>query len=164
MVSEASPRDFDVSRVVCIPTFHAAVAPSTHIGALAGGHVCYVMRRFELESFLANFEKFACTEIVLVPPIAIAIIMSPLSKKYSLKSARAGYIGAAPLDKGPQAKFRALMGDGAPFTQVWGMTELTCVATNFPYPESDTTGSVGRLVPNLEAKSAVRTTTFSTDD
>lgn len=151
-ISEANPRPYDVSKIICVPTFHAAVAPSTHVGALKGGHQTYIMRRFELEPFLSNFQKFACTELVVVPPIAIAILMSPLHKKYSLKSARSGFVGAAPLDKGPQGRFQALLGDNAPFTQVWGMTELNCVATSFPYPESNDTGSIGRLIPNLEAK------------
>lgn len=32
------------------------------------------------------------------------------------------------------------------------MTETTCVATMFPYPETDTTGSVGRPNPGLDVK------------
>jgi acyl-CoA synthetase (AMP-forming)/AMP-acid ligase II len=32
------------------------------------------------------------------------------------------------------------------------MTETSCIATMFPYPEKDFTGGVGRLIPNLTAK------------
>ena len=32
------------------------------------------------------------------------------------------------------------------------MTETTCVATNFPWPELDETGSIGRPLPNLDVK------------
>src|SRR6187402_2456167 len=32
------------------------------------------------------------------------------------------------------------------------MTELTCIGTIFQYPEDDDTGSVGRFVPNMDAK------------
>lgn len=32
------------------------------------------------------------------------------------------------------------------------MTETTCVATQFPYPEADETGSVGRPLPGLDVK------------
>lgn len=32
------------------------------------------------------------------------------------------------------------------------MTETTCIATNFYYPEHDTTGSVGRPVPGIDMK------------
>jgi acyl-CoA synthetase (AMP-forming)/AMP-acid ligase II len=112
-----------------------------------------MMRRFDLETYLHSVEKYGITDIAMVPPIVIAILMSPLSRQRPfLKKARIAACGAAPLDKDVQARFRALMGANAPFNQVWGMTETSCVATMFPYPEHDDTGSVGRLIPNLEAK------------
>jgi Long-chain acyl-CoA synthetases (AMP-forming) len=129
-----------------------AAVPSIHIAPLRGAHTCYVMRRFELESYLSNLERFQINEIIVVPPLVIAIIMSPLSQKYSLKSLRDVVCGAAPLDKEPQSRFRALLDAGARVTQGWGMTESTCAATMFRHPEDDTTGSVGRLIPNMEAK------------
>lgn len=33
-----------------------------------------------------------------------------------------------------------------------GMTETSCVATRFPYPETDTTGSIGKPIPNVDLK------------
>jgi acyl-CoA synthetase (AMP-forming)/AMP-acid ligase II len=110
------------------------------------------MRRFELESYLQNLEKLEISEVSLVPPLVMATIMSPLSKKYSLKKAIYATCGAAPLDKESQERFLRLMHPEARFTQVWGMTETTCVATSFPWDEQDISGSVGRLVPNMEAK------------
>ena len=112
------------------------------------------MRRFELEKYLSTVEKFEITDLAMVPPIVIAILMSPASKKRPyLRKVRLAACGAAPLDKDVQGRFRSMMGDGtSPFTQVWGMTETSCIATMFPYPEHDDTGSVGRLIPNLEAK------------
>lgn len=127
--------------------------PVTHVSALKSGSTAYVMRRFELEGFLETIEKYSITDITMVPPIVIAVLMSPLSQKRPfLKKALAAACGAAPLDRAVQERFRSLMKDGAPFTQVWGMTETSCIATMFPYPEHDDTGSVGRLIPNLEAK------------
>lgn len=110
------------------------------------------MRRFEIELFLQTMEKYSITDVTAVPPMALAIVKSPLSKLPYLKKTKGGAAGAAPLDKEVQAKFQSLMSDGAPFTQVWGMTETSCVATMFFYPENDTTGSVGRQIPNLEMK------------
>lgn len=111
------------------------------------------MRRFDLEEYLTTVEKYGITDLVLVPPIVIAILMSPVSQKRPfLRKVRYAASGAAPLDKDVQARFRSLMGDNGPFTQVWGMTETSCIATMFRYPEHDSTGSVGRLIPNVEAK------------
>ena len=132
--------------------FHAATAPVACITPLRSGNVTYILRRFELEAFLKYIEKYQVTELAMVPPVCIGIIISPLSKKYSLKSIRSAACGAAPLDKGPQARLKALLSPDAPFTQVWGMTETSCVATMFYYPEHDVTGSVGRMMPNLDCK------------
>lgn len=129
-----------------------AAVPSIHIAPLRAAHTCYVMRRFELESYLSYLERFQINEIVVVPPLVIAIIMSPLSQKYSLRSLRDVACGAAPLGKEPQSRFRALLDPSARVTQAWGMTESCCAVTMFWHPENDTTGSVGRLIPNTEAK------------
>ncbi len=109
------------------------------------------MRRFELEPFFQYSEKYQVTEAGGVPPMIIAQIMSPLNKKYSLKSAKSAFCGAAPLGAGPQNRYEELLG-GAAFTQVWGMTETTCISTMFPWHEHDYTGSVGRPLANLDMK------------
>ncbi|KAF2472767.1 acetyl-CoA synthetase-like protein [Lindgomyces ingoldianus] len=153
LVFETQPRPYPISRLVSLPLFHMATTPPALIAPLRAGHTTYMMRRFELEAFLAYHEKYRITELCfIVPPIVISIIMSPLSKKYSLKSVRLAACGAAPLDKVPQAQFKELLAPEAPFTQVWGMTECSCVATMFPHSEHDATGSVGRLIPNLDIK------------
>jgi acyl-CoA synthetase (AMP-forming)/AMP-acid ligase II len=141
-----------MKRLMTLPFFHAASAPATHTSPLRGGTLTYIMRRFDLELFLKNIEKYQITEMILVPPVVIAIIMSPANKKYSLKSVRAVTIGAAPLDKGSQQRLLELIGPDAKVTQVWGMTETSCVCTQFRWPEKDHTGSVGRLVANMEIK------------
>lgn len=146
-----------ISRVVALPIFHAAAAPSTHIGALAGGEIIYMMRRFDLKGYLRATETYEATEMVTVPPMVLAIVMTPFSRERRfLKSVRLVSCGAAPLDKGLQARLSELLEDGVPFNQVWGMTETSCIATMFSYPEKDTTGSVGRLLPNLEVKYEAR--------
>lgn len=132
--------------------FHAACVPVAHTTPLRSGAISVVMRRFELEPFFATIEKFKINEVGIVPPIAIAIIMSGLAKKYSLGSVRQVSIGAAPLGKEPQMRLRELLPKGALCNQVWGMTETSCVASMFHFPEDDDTGSVGRMIPNLDAK------------
>lgn len=141
-----------------LPAFHAAAVPVTHISTLKSGSPAYVMRRFDLEGFLTTVEKYNITDLTMVPPIVIAVLMSPISQKRPFfKNVKVAACGAAPLDKDVQARFRTLMGNEAPFTQVWGMTETSCIATMFWYPEHDDTGSVGRLIPNLEAKYVMST-------
>ena len=76
-----------------------------------------VMRRFDLEEYLANIEKWEINEVGIVPPIAIGIMMSPLNKKYSLKSVRVVSIGAAPLGRDSQKRLRDLLPDEAMVVQ-----------------------------------------------
>jgi acyl-CoA synthetase (AMP-forming)/AMP-acid ligase II len=113
------------------------------------------MRRFDLALYLQACLKYQITDLMLVPPLVIALLMNDMAyEKPYLRSVRSAACGAAPLDKNVQGRLRKLLGPGASFTQVWGMTETTCIATSFIYPESDDTGSVGRLIANLEAKYA----------
>jgi len=130
------------------------------------------MPRFDLEKWFWAHETYGVTDVAMVPPVSssrisrpgwrtcvliipyqitIMAINSPLKDKYNLKAAKLGSVGAAPLDKHPQARMQALLG-GKPVTQVWGMTETSCIATRFVYPSYDTTGSVGVPVPNLDVK------------
>lgn len=113
-------KDYDIRRFICLPMFHAAVFPVAHTTALKAGQASYVMRRFELEGFLKNIEKYQLTDLIMVPPVVIVVIMSDLTNKYSLKSVRAAICGAAALGIGPQKRFQQLMSANAPFTQIFG--------------------------------------------
>lgn len=123
--------------------FHVATVPLVHASPIRSGNTAYIMRRFELEPFLASIEKYQINALGIVPPLVIAIIMSPLRHKYSLKSIRRVGCGAAPPDKGSQLRFKALCANDVTFTQVFGMTETTGAISFFYYPEDDHTGGVG---------------------
>jgi len=145
-------RGFEEIYLFPLPMFHAAIAPRAHTGTFKKGDKTYIMRRFDLEQFLANIEKYGVTGLSVVPPMAIAIIMSPLNQQYSLKSIKWSSSGAAPMGPETQARLQGLLDKDAPLTQVWGMTESSCIATRFEYPETDTTGSIGRTIPNVDMK------------
>lgn len=152
LVHEINRKTWRPIRLLTLPMFHAACVPIAHTSALRQGAPSIVMRRFELEAFLANIGIFGVNEMGVVPPIAIAIIMSGLGAKYSLASLRSVSIGAAPLGKASQDRLRALLGENAVVNQVWGMTEMSCVATMFHHPLDDTSGSIGHFLPNCDAK------------
>ena len=153
MSQEVSPVPWEVRNLYPLPGFHVATVPLVHASPFKTGHQCWIMRRFELEAFLAAIERHKITNLGIVPPLVIAIIMSPLRHKYSLKSVRRIGCGAAPLDAASQRKFQALCAEGASFTQVFGMTETTGAVSLFYYPEKDETGSVGsRFMPNTDVK------------
>nr|POF05925.1 acyl-coa ligase azaf [Quercus suber] len=152
LIYEATPRPFRARRLMALPMFHAATAPGAFCTPLRAGEKAYILARFEPEKWFWALDQYQITDLALVPPIAITAINHPLNKKYSMKSVRVATCGAAPLDKRPQARMQELIGRDVPFTQVWGMSETSCIATRFPYPEKDTTGSVGRPIPDLDTK------------
>lgn len=119
VINEYKPKPYKEKRLMAMPMFHVAVAPCTHFSPLNNGVSTYVMRRFELEPWLQNIEKFEITDVASVPPIIISVIMSDARKKYSMKSVKFATCGAAPLEKRPQARFQELLDPEAPFTQVW---------------------------------------------
>lgn len=174
LVMEASPRPYEVSsfvvrdhdhhpvshnyqvrRLISNPMFHASQVPRVHTSVIRSGHVSYIMRRFDMEPWLRNISRFDITEVNIVPMMVINLLASGFlssSEEYSLMSLRCAWAGSAPLDKDTQARFKKYLRPDTPFNQAWGMSETTCIATWFNYPEQDFTGSVGRLLPNCDAK------------
>ncbi|OAL23059.1 hypothetical protein AYO22_06674 [Fonsecaea multimorphosa] len=153
MLHDISPVPWEVRNLYTLPGFHVATVPLVHACPFITGDQCWIMRRFELESFLAALERHRITNIGIVPPLVIAIIMSPLRHKYSLRSLRKIKCGAAPLDAVSQKKFQDLCAPDASFTQVFGMTETTGTISQFFGTERDETGSVGsRFLPNTDVK------------
>lgn len=119
LVYETDPRPYKIRRLAALPMFHAAAAPVAFTTPLRMGMPTYVLQKFDLETWLWAHEKYGITDLAAVPPIVIQAINSPLREKYSLKDIRSGQIGAAPLDRAPQARMQALFQEGVPFTQVW---------------------------------------------
>lgn len=121
--------------------------------AIRAGVPTYIMRRFELQKYLEYNLKYQVTECIIVPPIVVALINSPLldDPKY-LSNVKFGFCGAAPLEKSTQARLRSKLPAGVPLTQAFGMTEISSIGFMTQYPEDDDTGSIGKLIPGLEAK------------
>ena len=117
---EDHERDYPTKRIVAMPMFHVGMLPTAICTTFKTGQIGVVMRRFDLAKYLSNVERFQITELGMAPPMVIATIMAPITKHYNLKSVKVAVIGAAPLDKGPQARLQALISDDAPCTQVWG--------------------------------------------
>ena len=150
------PSPFPISLLCALPFFHVAMAPYVNVSALRSGLPAFIMRRFEPQAYLDAVQKYQITKLIVVPPVVVALLnialQNPARVKRAFKSVRSAVGGAAPLDAKTQNRFQALLPADAPMTQLWGMTETTCVATYLYPPEGDSTGSVGRLVQNLDAK------------
>ena len=152
-VFDANPRCYHVSRVVALPMFHAAVGMTSNFSTLKDAHSSHIFKRFDVDAYFTAHAKYQLTEMTMVPPMVVACIKSPVkNKKESLKTVRWATSGAAPLSKETQSQFQALLSPNGRLVQAYGLTEGTCVVTNFPPGEWDETGSVGCLIANVEAK------------
>ena len=154
LVQEHKRRPFPIRRIVSNPVFHVSQVPRVRVSPLRGGYKSYVMRRFELVTWMRYIKRYQITEINMVPMMVVTILNSgnPLVNTDTFASVRSMSSGAGPLDSALQARFQKLLRPDAPFNQAWGMSETTCICTMFYYPEMDSSGGVGRMLPNHDAK------------
>jgi len=78
------------------------------------------------------------------------LVLSKLREKLGLDQLRWAVSGAAPI---PRETLAFFVGIGIPIAEVWGMSELSCVAS-VSHPSQARLGSVGKLLPGLESKIA----------
>ena len=78
------------------------------------------------------------------------LVLSKVREKLGLDQIRWAVSGAAPIPKETLAFFGGL---GVPICEVWGMSELSCVAS-VSHPRDARLGTVGKLLPGLEGKIA----------
>ncbi|WP_280378644.1 fatty acid--CoA ligase FadD11 [Nocardia wallacei] len=81
---------------------------------------------------------------------ADALILSGLRAKLGLDRVRWALSGAAPIPRETLAFFAGL---GIPITEIWGMSELTCICS-ISHPEQARLGTVGTLLPGMTARLA----------
>jgi long-subunit acyl-CoA synthetase (AMP-forming) len=107
------------------------------------------MKKFDISQFYEYTSRYSITETTMVTPIVMGLLKLPSFE--GLATLRFIWCGGAPLDAGLQNRLISILHPDAIVSQVWGMTEMGWITT-FRYPERDDTGSVGRLLPNMEGK------------
>ena len=78
------------------------------------------------------------------------LVLSKLRENIGLDQVRWAVSGAAPI---PKETLGFFVGIGIPISEVWGMSELSCVAT-VSHPSEARLGTVGKLVPGMECRIA----------
>ncbi|KAM4055977.1 AMP-binding enzyme [Hirsutella rhossiliensis] len=133
-----------------LPLFHAYGQLFMILMAAKLGVPVYVMAQFALTDFLAVIERHRITSLHTVPPVLVMLAKRPETSHYDLSSIRDVVCGAAPLSRELQNECQVRL--GCQIRQAWGMTEATCTCAMTPVGFRDQSGSVGKLVPNCEAK------------
>ncbi|TEB38471.1 AMP binding protein [Coprinellus micaceus] len=124
------------------------------------GYPVYIMPRFDPEDFALNIEKYKITTALVVPPILVVLKNHPCVEKFDISSLEIMLSGAAPLGidlvKAVKTRLESLRKDSGKkiaIVQGYGLTETS--PTTHILPAADHIrkgGSIGRLLPNLEAR------------
>jgi 4-coumarate--CoA ligase len=99
--------------------YYSWIAPKRHLPV-------YMMVRFDLAEMLSHIQHYKITELLMVPPVLIAMTKHPLvtSGRYDLSSIQKVLCGAAPLGMEVTLQFEKLWPHGAlRVRQAYGMSE-----------------------------------------
>jgi 4-coumarate--CoA ligase len=141
-------------RLLCfLPMYHAMAQAIFCVNAMVQRVPVYMMPKFDFLHMLQCIQKFRITDLILVPPVVVAMAKHPATRKFDLSSVERVGSGAAPLGREVCAELEKLWPEGKiNVKQGWGMTEATCAVTGFHPDTISLSFSVGELAPNCMAK------------
>lgn len=133
------------------PLYHAAGLNGTLNAFLAAGATVVLMRRFDLQLYLALNERYCATFLGCPPPVILALTKSPGCAEFRFNHLKRAGCGAAPLGAELHEAFEKRT--GVLLGQAWGMSEATVVVSVTPNdPAKRKFGSCGYLLPSVEAQ------------
>ncbi|XP_016434984.1 4-coumarate--CoA ligase-like 9 [Nicotiana tabacum] len=134
-----------------VPLFHVFGLHYT-LKSVALNETVVVMERFDLRKMLKAVEEFKVTQLVVAPPVVVAMTKGSVTSGYDLSSLVAVGSGGAPLGKDVIQAFSYKFPNTILF-QGYGLTETSGTAFRAATTEEMLRGdSVGRLIANTEAK------------
>lgn len=140
-----------------LPLYHAMAQTFFTTVAILNTIPVYIMPKFDFEDMLNCVQRYRINNLILVPPIIVALAKHPGVKagKWDLSSVATIGCGAAPLGKEICEELHSVLGQQVKIEQGYGITEATCQALGWP-PNADyspnSSSTVGELLPNCEAK------------
>ncbi|KAH8885249.1 acetyl-CoA synthetase-like protein [Thozetella sp. PMI_491] len=134
-----------------LPIFHVYGLVCVGLMPLYLGWTVIMMERFDMQKALQAVQDYKITFMYIPPPIVLAFGKHPLVDKYDLTSLKVLHSAAAPLTRElTEAVWDRLK---IPVKQGFGLSETSPVSHTQTTDEwAKFMGSVGRLVPNMEAK------------
>jgi acyl-CoA synthetase (AMP-forming)/AMP-acid ligase II len=135
------------------PMFHLADLMAWNAELLQGGRHVFIPS-FEPVAVMQAIERHAVTDALLVPTMIQMLVDHPDISRYDLSSLRAVFYAASPM---PQAVLERAMKafPNAEFTQGYGMTELSPIATLLSpadHRQTHLLRAAGRAAPNAEVR------------
>ena len=126
LASSITPRQ--ERNLIVAPIFHAAAALSM-MSMVASGSTMVIHREFTPDQVVKSLDEEAITMTTMVPAMIQACLVAvPDIATREFKNLRLISYGASPIAQETLQKAMTVFGCG--FAQGFGMTELTCIATN----------------------------------
>ncbi|KAI2050096.1 hypothetical protein LOZ43_004989 [Ophidiomyces ophidiicola] len=121
-----------------------------HNAVFSGLHVV-VMAKFDIERWCSHVQNYRITFSYIVPPVVLLLTKHPIVDKYDLSTLRMMNSGAAPLTHELVESTYARIKCG--IKQGYGLSETSPTTHALSWNDwRRRIGSVGKLLPNLEAK------------
>ncbi len=146
-----APRTDHPHMLAVIPFFHiAGLNGIMNLGLYKRGTLV-ALPRFEVAAFLGAIQEYRIAYTVIAPPIAVALVNSPLVGSFDLSSLDVVDSVAAPLDSELAEQLQERL--GAAVIQGYGLTESSPCTHGIPVERPDIDrGTIGVLMPSVEAR------------
>jgi 4-coumarate--CoA ligase len=120
------------------------------------------MSRFDPVQFCANIERYKITAALIVPPVLVVLSRHPAVDEYDISTIEVLFSGAAPLGAALTRQVKERLEARKPnkqpvyVLQGYGLTETSPTTHLLQKPDAiRKIGSIGPLLPNLEARLVV---------
>ncbi|KAL2872437.1 acyl--CoA ligase [Aspergillus lucknowensis] len=134
-----------------LPFFHIYGLTCLVLQTLYQGYELIVMAKFDLEKWCQHVQNYRITFSYVVPPVVLLLGKHPIVEKYNLSTLRMLNSGAAPLTQELVEAVHNRLRIG--LKQGYGLSETSPTTHTQPWGEwRESVGSVGKLLPNMEAK------------
>ncbi|KAK4230546.1 hypothetical protein QBC38DRAFT_469021 [Podospora fimiseda] len=134
-----------------LPFFHIFGLTCSVLLSIYSGWRLIVLQRFDLQKALQAIQRYKITFAYVPPPVILAFGKDPLVDQYDLSSLKCLHSGAAPLTK----ELTLAVWDRlkVPVKQGFGLSETSAVVCcQMIHEWKEFMGSVGKIMPNMEAK------------
>jgi len=154
---QLSDTNVTARRSLCVvPLYHALGLLYYCFTAPKWGMETFLMERYSLSDMLDHIQSFKVTELLLVPPILVAMAKHPSVRDGTcdISSVRKVVAGAAPIGMEVTQQFEELFKRKVKVRQAWGMSETPAITLCWDEREGlgPSSISIGELVPGAEAK------------
>ncbi|KAI5927794.1 hypothetical protein F4810DRAFT_649467 [Camillea tinctor] len=138
-------------QLAILPFFHVYGLTCIALASVYLGVQAIILPKFDLERACAAIQKYGITFAAVPPPVVLSLAKSPLVSRYDLSSIKFLNSGAAPL--GPELIDQVWKRLTIPVMQGYGLSETSPTLTKGVICDwARTSGSAGKLVPNVVAK------------